>query len=145
MSTKFLSGQEFGELEEILAQKYAHYLDGRYFQVGAEVQGDMVYATVTLKNEEESFFYPVEARMQFVEEDMKAAEAALFLIDYMDAYFEEYLSEGEDLFIPIDWTAHSYLATDFQIRGQVRNLKVERMADELLAKGERYEGPQVII
>lgn len=145
MSTKFLGREELSDIEALMGEKYAHYLDGRSFHVAAEHQGDSVYVTVTLKNDEESFFYPVEARIKHEAEDMKPSEAALFLIDYIDAYFEEYLTENEDLFIPIDWTAHQYLASNFQIRGQVRNLKIERMADDLLSKGVPYEGPQVII
>ena len=64
---------------------------------------------------------------------MTANEAALFLIDYIDTYFEEFLlEEDEELYLPIDWAKHTYEAVEFEVKGQIKNEKLEDMADDLL-------------
>lgn len=145
LNTKFLSQAECNDLADMMQQKYSLYLDGRSFEITAEVQpSEAVFVKVLLRNEDDSFHYPVEARMKYKTEEMSPHAAALFLIDYLDVYFEEYF-EDDGLFLPIDWADHAYCGADFQVRGQIFNLKVEKMADELLKKNEKYEGPNTII
>ena len=141
-----VSATECDELAQLMEYKYATFLDGRVFSVTTELKDDAVYVTVLLKNADDSFFYPVEARLIYEEEELSPHAAGLFLIDYIDCYFDEYFTEeSENLFIPIDWNTRQWDAVDFQIRGQVLNLKVERMADALLAAGKPYEGRNIII
>lgn len=145
LNTKFLSQVECNDLADMMQQKYGLYLDGRSFEVTAEMQPtDAVFVKVLLRNEDDSFHYPVEARIKYKTEELSPREAALFLVDYLDVYFEEYF-EDDGLFLPIDWSDHTYCGTEFQVRGQIFNLKVEKMADELLKKNEKYDGPNVII
>lgn len=145
LNTKFLSQVECNDLADMMQQKYGLYLDGRSFEVTAETQpADVVLVKALLRNEDDSFHYPVEARMKYKTEEMSPREAAIFLIDYLDVYFEEYF-EDDSLFLPIDWSDHVYCGTEFQVRGQIFNLKVEKMADELLKKNEKYDGPNLII
>jgi hypothetical protein len=125
-------------------KKYSLYLSGRTFKIKNWEADEGVYAEVTLANPDKTFVYPVVGRIKHKNEDMTVRQAALFLIDYIDTYFEEYWQEDEDLYIPIDWTNFEYDAVDFQLRGQVLNEKVESMADELLAGGEAYKGPNII-
>ena len=134
---EFVTNEECQELAETMMKKYRIALKDRSFSVRASLQGKGVYITVLLANPEQTYFYPVEARMMYAEEELTPREAALFLIDYVDSYFEEYLlEEDEDLFLPIDWTDHEYDAFDFQIKGQILNRKLEALADEWL-KDER--------
>lgn len=121
-------------LADLLNNKYDNYLLGKLFSVDSHFVEDEqgVYVTVTLTNGDQSFYYPVEARMDIDAEDMAKKEAAFFLVDYIDTYFEEYLLEEEDLFLTIDWSPQDYDAVKFQMRGQIRNLKLEKMADDLL-------------
>ncbi len=146
LNTKFLSQAECNDLADMMQQKYGLYLDGRTFDVSVEMQpGDVVFARILLRNEDDSFHYPVEARMKYKTEEMSPREAALFLIDYVDVYLEEYFEDQGGLFLPIDWADHEYCGTEFQVRGQIFNLKVEKMADEILKKNEKYDGPNMII
>lgn len=121
-------------LADLLNRKYENYLLGKLFAVDshfvANEQG--VYVQVTLANADQSFYYPVEARVNIDAEELGKKDAAFFLVDYIDTYFEEYLMEEEDLFLPIDWSPQEYDAVSFQMRGQIRNLKLEKMADEWL-------------
>jgi len=132
-NTQPLPVADVNALAGAMNQKYASLLDERRFQITAQNDKGSVTVKVICENPDQSYHYPVEARINHVQEEMDAAEAALFLIDYVDLYFNDYFGDDEDLFLPIDWKDTQYDAVDFQIRGQVLNLKLERMADEFLA------------
>ncbi len=131
--SEFLNQDECKALAQAMESKYAMALRGRSFQLNADIKGRGVFVKVVLSNQDKSFYYPVEARVLYEKEEMQAGEAALFLIDYIDAYFEEYLvHENESLYLPIDWADFQYEAIDFQMRGQIQNLKLEELAEQLL-------------
>lgn len=137
LNEEFLTNEECVELAETMVKKYRIAMKDRNFSIGASVQGKGTYVTVLLANADQSYHYPVEGRLMHEAEEMEPREAALFLIDYIDAYFEEYLyEEDEQIYLPIDWTDHEYDAVNFQVRGQIVNKKLESLADEWLAKAE---------
>jgi hypothetical protein len=140
MAPEFVTNEECQELAEQMMKKYRIALKERAFSVRASLQGRGVHVTVLLANPEQTYYYPVEARMLFAPEEMQPKEAALFLIDYIDNYFEEYLlEEDEELFLPIDWSDHEYEAVNFQVKGQILNRKLEALADEWLKEKEPEE------
>ncbi|HYX35551.1 MAG TPA: hypothetical protein VE954_20840 [Oligoflexus sp.] len=131
--SEFLTQEDCDALAKTMESKYAMALKGRGFQVEAEVKGRGVFVKVVLSNHDKSYYYPVEARVLYEKEELQKGEAALFLLDYIDTYFEEYLTqEHEDVYLPIDWADYQYEAVDFQMRGQILNLKLEEMAEQLL-------------
>lgn len=135
MEMEFVTNEDCQELAETMVKKYRIAMKDRTFSIRASVQGKGTYVTVLLANADQSYYYPVEGRLMHEAEEMEPTEAALFLIDYIDNYFEEYLyEEDEQIYLPIDWTDHEYEATNFQIRGQIVNKKLENMADEWLNK-----------
>ena len=121
-------------LADAMNEKYGSYIAGRQFSISAHETDGALYVTTLLKNNDESFYYPVSTRIDYKAEELERFEAFAFLVDYIDVYFEEYLSEDGELFLPIDWTAHRYDAVDFQIKGQVLNHKMEKMAGALLGE-----------
>ena len=130
---KFITQEELNELASAMDEKYRIGLNGRSFSIEAKVDEPGVYVQTTLENEDKSFVYPVEARLEYKKEEMTQNKAVLFLVDYIDTYFEEYLlEEDEELYLPIDWAKHTYDAVEFEVRGQIKNEKLEDMADELL-------------
>jgi hypothetical protein len=132
---KFVSPDECAELVRLMARKYAASLDHRYFEAELNKDSRGVYAKVTLRNQTGSFFYPVEGRLAHLDHDMSEREAALFLLNYIDAYFDEYFREGGEVYLPIDWADYEDDGIPLQLKGQIFNLEVERMADELLERG----------
>jgi len=120
------------QLEELLNKKHAIFLDKRSFTISASEDESVVTSSVTLRNKDDSFHYPIETRLSYDPAEMTAQQSAVFLIDYIDLYFEQYFEEGEDLLLPIAWAKHNYDAVEFEIRGQIRNKCVEDMADRLL-------------
>lgn len=145
LDQEFMTATDAAYLAQCMNQKYAYFIKERAFSINAAVDQEWVVVKVVLANADDSFHYPVEARIKFESEEMAARDAALFLIDYIDLYFEEFLEEGEATYVPIDWTKHQYDASEFEMRGQIFNLKVERMGDDLLTRGTPYEGPNLII
>ena len=89
---------------------------------------------VLLKKEDESFYYPVETQINLAEEGLSQKEAALFLFDYIDYYFDEYFKEDERIYLNIDWKKIQFDSKSFQIKGQILNLKQEKAAENLLNK-----------
>ena len=134
------SEEEILEINDILNKKYnSVLLDGKEFKVSYVYEFNILTVTVLLSNPDQSFYYPVQARVQPQKQDLALIEAFYFLLDYIDLYFEEYLYEDENLFIPIDWTNFEYDAVSFQLKGQILNLKLENEADILIKEKEKEE------
>jgi len=142
LAPEFLTDAECVELAETMVKKYRIAMKDRTFSIRASVQGKGVYVTVILANADQSYYYPVEARVMYAVEELEPREAALFLIDYIDTYFEEYLyEEDEQIYLPIDWADHEYEAVTFQIRGQILNQKLDALADQWLLQGAKGQHP----
>jgi hypothetical protein len=119
-------------VSEVLETKYRAWLNDRYFEVESSVEGPVVVVKVTLQNADKSYVYPIEGRMMFEDQDLKADAARSFLLDFIDSYVEEYLSGGEETYLPIDWATYDCEGLELQLRGQVLNTKLEALADHLL-------------
>ncbi|MBM4251457.1 MAG: hypothetical protein FJ146_05765 [Deltaproteobacteria bacterium] len=131
--TTWFDQAECEDLARLLDRKFAGLRGPRYFAVEFSKDAQGVYAKVTLRNESGSYFYPVESRIAFADTDLSDRAAAMFLLDYMTEYFAEYFREDGDCYLPIDWTEYQWDGVAFQVKGQILNLELEKMADELLA------------
>jgi len=132
MTETFISETELNELSSLLNRKHASFLGERRFSIKADLDGDGIFVDVVLRNEDETYFYPVSTRIDLSQEELNAKDAALFLIDFVDLYFDDYFDGGESVFLPIDWTDFQYDAVNFQMKGQIINQRLESMADQLL-------------
>lgn len=128
----FISAEECVKLALLMNNKFASLIGQRSFEASIKKDERGVYAKIILRNRDGSFFYPVEARVLHDEHELTPRDAGLLLFDYMGAYFEEYLKEGGDIYLPIDWADYDCDGVALQMRGQILNLAVEKMADELL-------------
>lgn len=133
----FVTEAEMKDAATVMARKYASFMNDRAFQIALKKDNRGVYATVTLANASGSYFYPVEGRMAALDHEMSQRDAALFLLSYIDLYFAEYFREGGDMYLPIDWADYEHDGVKLQLKGQILNLEVERMADALLERGEQ--------
>ncbi len=128
-----LSELDSSKLVKIMNSRYSSMRGERFFKLETQLGLGSVSVTVTLQNDRESFYYPVEARISLQENDLEAERAALDLIDAIDAYFEEYFKEGERVLLPIDWTEYRFEGSSLQMRGQIIDREKEKMADDWLA------------
>ncbi len=129
------------QLGGVLDRKYSFWRKDRRFQVSAYADHEGTYAKVVLSDKKKSFYYPVEARIGHFDHEMSRKDAAFFLLDYIDCYFEEFFKEDENIFLKIDWATQEIEGLNFQIRGQVLNLYMEDLANRILSG----ESPQDVI
>jgi len=128
----FLSNDELADLAKLMDRKYASQRQDRTFSCTATQDAKGVYVQVVLKNPDHSFYYPVDGRMLSQEGGLSPKDAALFVIDSIDTYFEEFFMEDGEVLVPIDWGDYDWEGTKFQLRGQILNLKSEQQANQLL-------------
>lgn len=133
-----LNEAELKEFASLLNRKYASMIHERHFEVVMAKDARGVYATVTLRNPSGSYFYPVEGRVAHDDHEMSVRDACSFLLDYIDSYFEEYFRGGGEVYLPIDWSDYEHEGVVLQLKGQILNLEVERMADEILSRSDLH-------
>ncbi|MBP9708377.1 MAG: hypothetical protein KBD78_12090 [Oligoflexales bacterium] len=124
------------EVANIFESNYFNNLKDRFFSAEMNLIDNMLQVTITLKNQDESFFYPVTARMNINGQEITVENARQLLIEFIDAYFEEFFREGEQVYLPIEWGAFELNGYALQAKGQILNNKLERLADEWLKKAE---------
>lgn len=127
-----LTHEELDNLVKIMNTKYASYLKDRFFEIDVQSSEDAVDVKICLRNQQDSYHYPVEGKLFFKEQNLNPKDAALFLIDYIDFYFDEFFKENGEVYLTIDWGKHNFESTDFYLKGQLFNLEREKLADELL-------------
>jgi hypothetical protein len=122
------------DLASLLEKKYAQWLGQRFFEVFSTAQSSVVHVKVTIRSADKSFFYPIEGRINYEDQDLKAQEARDLVLDYIDAYIEEFLTGGEETYLPIDWANYDCEGLELQLRGQILNVKLEELADQLMGQ-----------
>jgi hypothetical protein len=127
-------GEKNLDLAGLLEKKYGQWLGQRFFEVWSSVQSSVVHVKVTIRNADKSFFYPIEGRINFEDQDMEQQQAHSFVLDYIDAYIEEFLTGGEETYLPIDWANYDCEGIELQLRGQILNVKLEELADQLMGQ-----------
>jgi hypothetical protein len=122
-------------IQELMAKKYLPFLERERFMIEAGQDSEQVQLRVTLICTDGSIAYPVECVYPFSEGDRPdASEIGFLMLDYIDVYWNEYLTGGRETFVPIDWSKHSCEGEAFFIRGFVRNLGLEEEAETLFEK-----------
>jgi len=121
-------------IASLLERKYGAWLGRRYFEIDSRIEGPVVNVTILLRDADKSFYYPIEGRINFGDQDLTVESAKDFLLDFMDAYVEEFLSGGEETYLTLDWSTYDCDGIELQMRGQILNLRLESMADELMSR-----------
>ena len=127
------TAQELRSLAQRVNARFHDTRGERWFVIAAAARDGDTWVQVLLRNDRDSFHYPVEARIAPCTTRSRQTQA-FFLLACIDSYWEEFFAEDEDVFIPIDWTAYEYQGEKFHLRGQVLNRMAEKMAEELLAE-----------
>lgn len=128
-----MSKEDEFSLIQILNRKYAVYLKGRFFRLSVSADNFAAYVTVTLLSQDESFYYPVEARVAHKDQGIEPKEAVFAVLDYIDIYFDEYFREAENTFLPVDWTTYTFEDMELDLKAQVKNKKAEDLASQILS------------
>ena len=132
------SEAETKKISALLNMKYRALLDNEQFQVESGCDDNQVQIKVTLERGDKSVFYPIELIHVYESREdqnqISPDELAALMLDYIDVYWQEYLNDGRDVFVPLAWGKHTCEGIDFFIRGFVRNRSLEEQADELFRK-----------
>jgi hypothetical protein len=141
MQRKELNTRDINMIRDALFRRHTHFLQsGEYFDIEGYKSQTEVYVKMTLRNEDDSLFYPVEARVDPRTIDHTPDEAESLLLDFVDYYFGRYLREDRDVYVPIDWHPIDFDDVTIDAKGQIYNKKLERMADKLMSEqGEPYD------
>jgi hypothetical protein len=123
-------------LASMLERKYGAQLAQRSFHVETFSDAAQIHIKMTLSNSDRSFVYPIEGRILYEDQDMTLEAARDFLVDFMDAYIQEYLMEGEETYLTIDWSNYECDGIELQLKGQIINEKLEKLADNFIAEKE---------
>ncbi len=133
--------QDFSDLAlkiaNLLDSKYTGYLGDRFFTVLFDHQKDVASVTVTLATADQSFYYPIDGRIELNEFNLSAEEGLIILSDYIDSYLETYFQSGGEVFLPIDWADYEHNNIKIYLRGQIFNKKLENLADQILAAADK--------
>jgi hypothetical protein len=130
-----LTAEETGRIAEALCTRHGALSQGETFSVSVYGDGAFLVARVLVANGDESFYYPIEARLP-MPPPSERDEACLLLLDFIDYYLGRFFRD-RDTTLPIDWATFHFGRETLQARGWIRNRKLDRMADELL--GEKSE------
>lgn len=135
-TTPIFSPEEIKKICNHMNAKFASLLNGESFKLESGCKNEQCQIRLTLSNKEQSFFYPIEAVCMRDDEHkhLSTEDIGILMLDYLNLYFQDFLSEERNVYLPIDWSVHHSDEITFFVRGFVRNLKTEQMADELLAK-----------
>lgn len=133
--------------EELMRERHGAALGlGESLRLEVWAEEGACYATLLLRNADESLYYPMELRIAVgptAGEKAGADDAAApqvadrdvagkLLVDVLDFILGEYLRGDRDVYLTIDWSELRFGEQLVQARGQVRNRKLERMADAIL-------------
>jgi hypothetical protein len=136
----FLEPAVVGSICALMIKKYISYLQDETFELEVQKSDEWIQIRLTLKSLNGSDAYPVELLMPFEElkgtegEEVRAAELVDMAVDYLDTYWNEYLTEERDTFLSLDWSTHKADGQTFFMRGSHHSVGLEKMADEFLAK-----------
>ena len=134
--SQVLNEEEVSSLEKILNIKYSSKREKRFFAIKTVGNSKVVEAKIILEDKKQTYYYPVVGRAFLDETTPSRKEACYLILDYIDIYFDEFFKGDEQVFIPIDWQEHNFEGMVFEIKGQVRNLYQERMADNLMDQNQ---------
>jgi hypothetical protein len=134
-----LANEELSEISNVLEAKFKPFLKNEVFLVEAGCNALQTQMKCTLAKNDGSIAYPVEAvcilrSQDAAQEILSAKDQAFAILDMVDAYWTEYLQQGRDTFLGLDWEAFEHGPYTICLRGFMRNLEVERLTDEWLQK-----------
>jgi hypothetical protein len=131
---RFMTPEEIAQMEAVFNEQFFDDLaKDENISFEGHYEDGACYLTLTLKNEEETFYYPFETSISFNEHPyLSPEEARVALLDFIGSYFDDYFSSQRETLVTIDWTPYKLDDINIYARGQVLNKKLESMADDIL-------------
>jgi hypothetical protein len=131
---RFFTPEEIAQMEAVFNEQFFVHLkkDENISFEGFFADG-ACHVTCTLKNADETFFYPFEAAISSKEHvGLPASDARNLILDFIGAYFEEYFADNRETYVPVEWVVFRIEDTNIHARGQIMNKKLEKHAEDIL-------------
>lgn len=142
MARELLTKKYAKVVVDTLMERHRMPLGEERFDVAARVEGEMVIVKLTLRNQDKTFVYEMEAAVTLRDEsDMSEGDAMHLALDFLDWYLGEYFGSQRELLLPLDWQPHRFGDQQLLARGDIRNEVLDDLADRWL-RGERPEVPR---
>ncbi len=126
-----LSDEARNQTTALLTTKYKGFLNDRFITMSDYYDDEGSYLELKISNNDDSYSYEIAARMH--KEQISTPEKAVMkLLDGIDSYLNEFFESGESINLPIEYSEYEIGDKFFQLRGQIFNRKLEKMADQLL-------------
>lgn len=132
---RFLTPEEVAKMESAFNEEFLSFLnrDENIYIEGYIDEEEVLYLNLTLKNREETYFYPFQTKILKKENsDLKEEDAMHVLLDFIASYFDDFFDSGRNTFIPIDWKKYDFKEKVLYAKGQVLNKKIEDLGDKFL-------------
>lgn len=131
-----IGDEELAKIIKTLSERHhAHVKPGEVFELEGYMNHGEAYARLWLRDPEETQVLSMEARVDLIGEDIQNPdEGKMHALDILDLGLQEYFSTSRTWKPSLDWKAHKHDGVDVYFRGSVRNLKLEKMASELLGE-----------
>ena len=100
---QWLTSEDCAVLASGMNKKYSPFTGERFFEFQSGGDTGVMEVIATLRNKDGSFFYPVETRIDFKDQGVSEENARAVLVDMIDQYFQEYLLNDGEVYLPIDW------------------------------------------
>lgn len=133
---KIITEDELAEVGRLLHERYSSQLENERFSLHSEENESFLFIMLTLENIAETFSYPMEFAVDFKQEGIASAdEARDLLLDFIGLYLDKYFRSGRELILPLDFTGYEFDGRTVFARGDIKNPKLDRIADEIIAAG----------
>lgn len=119
-------------MNELLNERFRSFLNNEEFEIRTGYEKDRFEMQAILKSKDKSFFYPVEIVCVNLPSNNSFEVVCQKMFEYLNFYWEDYFKNARDVYFTIDWSKHEHSDLVFYIRGAVRNLVSETLADEFL-------------
>jgi hypothetical protein len=132
---RFFTPVEVGQMEAIFNENFFEKLKSdENVNIEGYYSEGVCFSTFIIKNDDESFYYPVETKVSISDNpSLSEDDARRALLDLSLEYFEEYFLNDRELYLTIEWSAFEIGDIKMYARAQVINQKLEKMADEILS------------
>ncbi|MEE2961583.1 MAG: hypothetical protein VYA34_12640 [Myxococcota bacterium] len=134
--TPLWSEIERADIIEVLTDRWNdHMNDDENFSIAADALGTEVVVRLDLGDVKADYLYKIEVGIDHDRFSLSRSEALDVLLNVIDVYLEDYLTEGRRSNLPINWRPSEYDRMEIQIRGELLRPRLEAMADEWLERG----------
>ncbi|NOZ87977.1 MAG: hypothetical protein GXP49_17290 [Deltaproteobacteria bacterium] len=131
MKDAFLKS-EIRRIEKAITRKWRHLMEDETIHLTGSFDDDSVQVELLFKNSDESLYYPMQCRVEMNKEGIEPYQAKDLAIDFLDWYLGEYLESGRKSLLHLDWAEHRFGEYSIFARGEVRNKRLDELADALL-------------